>query len=416
MKFLHINRTDKSGGAAISMYRLHLALREEGHESRILCGRKYSNDKDVFPIIPGKHGHRLGQVFGNLLNKLGLQSLGNPSALWVRNSSLIREWADVVVLKNLQWDVFFNELSIKTAGTDDEASEWLENLAQVVKKIEEIYKDLGNDSFRFRSKEDVRRQEITTDMTFLDFLHSKGKYGEPAYIYLLGKFDSPYITAGDPQKTEHELSSISMNGIDHDLTGIGAAYLKKSLVISLNCDDKWDICELNVCIKKLNEDNYLISREIIVKHVSKELHVINCHLTFLADLYDWRNYKPSFNPSTKTQNILPLIKIYRLYISDWDEFYSYISQLNTNDRVSIVKDIANKISILNRWGKATGSLKRNNLSRIIYTIPRSVFIVSVDTQHGEFEIHNNQLGDHLGSISFDGIRFKQKVYNRILKL
>ena len=243
-------------------------------------------------------------------------------------------------------DVFFNELSIKTAGTDDEADKWLENLAQVVKKIEEIYTVLGNDSFRFRSKEDVGQQEITTDMTFLDFLHSKGKYGEPAYIYLLGKFDSPYITAGDPQKTEHELSSISMNGIDHDLTGIGAAYLKNSLVISLNCDARWNTCELNVFIKKLNENNHLISEEIKVKHVSEEQHVINCHLPFLANLYDWTSYKPYFTPSNKTQNILPLIELYRLYISNWSEFYTDISQLNANERVSRVKDIANKISNL----------------------------------------------------------------------
>jgi hypothetical protein len=317
-------------------------------------------------------------------------------------------------------EVFFNELSVKTAATDEEANEWLENLAHVGKLLKQVIESLGESSFRFRSREDFFLQRITNDQTFFEFLQSRSSCGDPIYIFLLGIFDSPYIADDDPQKMEYELLNISINGKDHDSTGIAAAYLKSSLVISLNCDDQWDTCQLNVSVNRLNESAEIITEEKQIKHASKKQHVINCHLPFLAKLYDWSSYKPCFIPSNNTQTILPLIEIYSFYIgeniSDWKKFYCDISKLNSDQRVSKIKEIAEKISIIHCWDKATGSLERNNRDRLIYIIPSSDFIVSVDTQHGEFEIHiNHQGNNHLGAISFDG-EIKGSVAGRCLSL
>ncbi|MGE0085697.1 MAG: hypothetical protein AB7S75_14910 [Desulfococcaceae bacterium] len=148
----------------------------------------------------------------------------------------------------------------------------------------------------------------------------------------------------------------------------------------------------------------------------------------MADLYDWLSYKPRFIPENKRQNILPLLKIYSLYITEntdldmnsdqiWEKFYQKLSQLETNERVGIIRKTAERIADVQKWQNATGNLKVNNRDRMIYTIPNSDFIISVDTQHGEFEIHKYQKGNnHLGAVSFDGKRFKPKNSSRSLKL
>ena len=156
-------------------------------------------------------------------------------------------------------EVFFNELSIKTAATDDEAGEWLENLAKVGKLLKQITESLDESSFSFRRKEDFGQQKITNNQTILEFLQSKSDYSDPVYIFLMGIFDSPYIADDDPQKTEYELTSISIDNKDYRLTGIAAAYLKESLVISLNSDSQWCNCQLDITVNKLTENAEIIS-------------------------------------------------------------------------------------------------------------------------------------------------------------
>ncbi len=318
-------------------------------------------------------------------------------------------------------DIFFNELSVKVASNDNEANEYLENLAQLGKLLKRIIESLSDDTFSFRRKEDFGQQKITETQTILEFLLSKFDYSDPVYIFLLGIFDSPYISDDDPQKTEYDLTSITINNQDYEVTGIAAAYLKNSLVVSFDSDNKWDSCQLNVLINKFDDRlNDIIVEQKQINHASKNQHIINCHLPFLTNrLFDRSSYIPKFNPETKEQNILPLVEIYSLYLGEtvWDDFYKKIPRLNTNERVTEIINIAEKISKIHDWEKATGSLEMNNRNRVIYTIKESDFIVSVDTQHGEFEIHKHKKGNnHLGAISFDGKRFKDKIEDRFLSL
>jgi len=66
-------------------------------------------------------------------------------------------------------EVFFNELSIKTAATDDEAGEWLENLAHVGQLLKQVIESLGESSFRFKSREDFFVQKSQMIKLFLTF-------------------------------------------------------------------------------------------------------------------------------------------------------------------------------------------------------------------------------------------------------
>src|SRR5688572_10225622 len=52
MRILHLSATDVAGGAARATYRLHTGLKRLGHDSRMLVGRKWSEDATVDAIQP----------------------------------------------------------------------------------------------------------------------------------------------------------------------------------------------------------------------------------------------------------------------------------------------------------------------------------------------------------------------------
>ena len=47
MKILHVGYSDKLGGAAIAMIRLHNSLKAIGLDSKVLVGEKLSKDENV---------------------------------------------------------------------------------------------------------------------------------------------------------------------------------------------------------------------------------------------------------------------------------------------------------------------------------------------------------------------------------
>ncbi len=52
MRILHLSSTDVAGGAARATYRLHAGLKRLGHESRMLVGKKWSEDSSVDALKP----------------------------------------------------------------------------------------------------------------------------------------------------------------------------------------------------------------------------------------------------------------------------------------------------------------------------------------------------------------------------
>ncbi|MCP4109305.1 MAG: hypothetical protein GY749_27900 [Desulfobacteraceae bacterium] len=68
-------------------------------------------------------------------------------------------------------DVFFNELSVKT-GSDNEARQWLTDLAELGRLLKDITESLEENSFAFRRREDFSQQQITHTQTISEFLQS----------------------------------------------------------------------------------------------------------------------------------------------------------------------------------------------------------------------------------------------------
>ncbi|MCP4701268.1 MAG: hypothetical protein GY862_31100 [Gammaproteobacteria bacterium] len=157
-------------------------------------------------------------------------------------------------------DIFFNELSLSIAADDNEACRWLENLARVGQLLKRITESVQEDAFAFRRNHDFGQQMITGTQTVEQFLQNNFDYHNPVHIFLLGIFDSPYIKEDDPQKAEYDPISITFADVTYNHpTGIAAAYLKDSLVVSLNSNRQWDVCQLNVLINRLNHQANIIT-------------------------------------------------------------------------------------------------------------------------------------------------------------
>ena len=81
-------------------------------------------------------------------------------------------------------------------------------------------------------------------------------------------------------------------------------------------------------------------------------------------------------------------------------FEERISKMPPEERVAEITIEARKIAQARGWAKAPDSIAKSNRGRQIYLDKNTGILYSVDTQHGRFEVLNDE-GKHLGEIDFD---------------
>lgn len=84
MRILHFSADDITGGAAKAAYRLHSALREAGHHSQLIVGRKKSDDDSVIQAPPAEPGPWASR-FERLRNRLPGMRRTLPTASYTFN-------------------------------------------------------------------------------------------------------------------------------------------------------------------------------------------------------------------------------------------------------------------------------------------------------------------------------------------
>ena len=97
MRVVHLNLSDGGIGASIAAFRLHHALRRQGHDSKMLVWQKASEDLSIQRLEGSRLWRFLNRITILLLDGLGLQYLFAPSAARVLRHPWIRE-ADIVHL------------------------------------------------------------------------------------------------------------------------------------------------------------------------------------------------------------------------------------------------------------------------------------------------------------------------------
>ena len=120
MKILHIGYSDKLGGAAIAMMRLHYSMKRTGLDSKVLVGQKLIDDKDIigpetsyekyinelkikfarqkkyFYSHNGKYSHSLNLIKSNLVSKIKKINPDIINLHWINNEFIsIKEISNI---------------------------------------------------------------------------------------------------------------------------------------------------------------------------------------------------------------------------------------------------------------------------------------------------------------------------------
>jgi glycosyltransferase involved in cell wall biosynthesis len=105
LNVLHISESDGIGGSGRSAFRLHSTLRDLGLGSRMLVGRRRTDDRDVRLLKRSIGWRALDRASGELLDLLNLQYVFYPSSFGVAMDPWFRD-ADVVQLFNTHGSYF----------------------------------------------------------------------------------------------------------------------------------------------------------------------------------------------------------------------------------------------------------------------------------------------------------------------
>jgi glycosyltransferase involved in cell wall biosynthesis len=105
LNVLHISESDAAGGAARTAYKVHRGLNAGGHTSRMLVGRKVTDDPAIRRIKRNDAWRAADRAAGAVFDRLDLQYAVDPSSFGVARDPWFRE-ADIVQLHNLHGSYF----------------------------------------------------------------------------------------------------------------------------------------------------------------------------------------------------------------------------------------------------------------------------------------------------------------------
>lgn len=105
MKILTISHSDLNGGASIAAYRLHQEFLSAGIESKMLVGDKVGGCSEVSEILPkSKILKFINNIIYKFFHQISLPNTYYLSTFFIKRNQLIRNWADVIILRNVHGD------------------------------------------------------------------------------------------------------------------------------------------------------------------------------------------------------------------------------------------------------------------------------------------------------------------------
>lgn len=298
----------------------------------------------------------------------------------------------------------FNELSTLQLDKleESEALVILKNFIQVCKHFQSL-----DSTFKLRVNPYFWETPLTVGVIREYLVGSEELKDELYFLYAI--IDSPYLPNEeidiDNGKFLDEalvwLNNEQKVAVDGD-SGIRVAYAfypKPAPMISFNTKDWEKIAFINVRPQSKSP--------IKLINISNHNQIFEVHFEMLID--DFFALKKG-NPTTvKISDILPNSIITNTYL-EYFEFYTDRNDgkgrvLNSSSTTHTAK-IGTTIAKLNGWIKHEKYSKINSRVVFNHTHKDSIFI-SIDTEKGDFEIHNSDKNsNHLGAISFDGIKIE----------
>lgn len=105
--YIHISDNIRSAGGIAVAYHLHLALKEAGVDSKILCGRKTTNSPDIIEIPRSK---RLEAQIRKVTSRLGLNDIHAVSSFGIKKNEVYLN-ADILHIQGIHSN-FFSYLAL----------------------------------------------------------------------------------------------------------------------------------------------------------------------------------------------------------------------------------------------------------------------------------------------------------------
>src|SRR4051812_11536521 len=103
MKVVHLSSSDLGGGAALGAYRLHSGLRKNGVDSRMVVGRKFSNDPSVVRPVSFVEMEICERLDRQPRRLLRTENKSHISSSWAGTSAWRRANREQAQITHLHW-------------------------------------------------------------------------------------------------------------------------------------------------------------------------------------------------------------------------------------------------------------------------------------------------------------------------
>lgn len=168
-------------------------------------------------------------------------------------------------------EMIFNELSLQTSALDIYiAREWMSKFIRTIAKA-----TCSGIKRILRTHDNFYSAQLAPNYSLSNWLTDKNVDLEERRFLRTISTKSPFLT--DLQDSNYMESLLAReffyNG--EKAEGIGISYLLEALCVSLLSNNQWDNFELNVNLNWLNDDETIEEDEVVVKHASKDEHIIN---------------------------------------------------------------------------------------------------------------------------------------------
>jgi len=277
-------------------------------------------------------------------------------------------------------DFTFNENSLLKFENREKTLEILFEFAKLIKTLNEF----GLKTILVFKKEEILKFNFNNGFT-LNKWFKENRYSSEKERTISQRLRNLFDRSRSI-KFDNQISSLSI--------GLFQASLLKTISVSFNSDEKWNIHEFYF------NNNY-------IRHSSKLDH-LDRHL-------EW--FKNTTAKKIEIKSFFPFLDFSDELIEnkDWENYRRKILTLNPNEKQAYIIDLGKKIAERNLFNFERRISKKNSNSkkkRIIYsnTVNKKKYYYSIDLETGGFEICDYR-GNHLGEYFFDSTKTGEKKIN-----
>lgn len=287
------------------------------------------------------------------------------------------------------------------------ASDEIGNIESVLSSFILICERIRSYSFdKVYMPNDFKSKEVLFGESFVSFIKNNN-FDKNLRNRLSGLISNQLKGIMFDEIEDNTIQYVKLNGVESEF--LKRAFNTSTPVISFPTKEAYRFHILEVFNEYLNSELKEIKENAILNNLSEI-----SHFTDLKDLLYQKQLKINALKSKwdALEKPIRFIETTNQYLIDTNYELKWANG-NTNIRVSLANDIGTSIAIMNGWEYKSGLSKKNN--RKVFMALNQIVYLSIDTQHGTFEIHKRN-GKHFCEINFKGELMEGAQTNHDLKI